>query len=86
MIQDIEPHIYKNEYRPVPPGKDALILAYKGRKILLKDDPEGVPRILYPTFSELEAYVPDIYSIVGYILICSAGVGVFLWENKKQRI
>ncbi len=30
--------------------------------------------------------VPDIYSIVGYILICSAGVGVFLWENKKQRI
>ena len=55
MIQDIEPHIYKNEYRPVPPGKDALILAYKGRKILLKDDPEGVPRILYPTFGELEA-------------------------------
>lgn len=67
MIQDIEPHIYKNEYRPVPPGKDALILAYKGRKILLKDDPEGVPRILYPTFGELEAYVPDIYSTYTYL-------------------
>jgi NAD+ diphosphatase len=55
MLQDLGRHIYHNEYRPVPPDRDGLILAYRERSILLKDDPEGEGRILYPTFGEVEA-------------------------------
>lgn len=35
MIQDIAPHIYHNEYKPVPPDKTSVILAYEQGKILL---------------------------------------------------
>jgi|GEM_PF-6269787 len=34
MIQDIAPHIYHNEYKPVPPDKTSVILAYEQGKIL----------------------------------------------------
>ena len=37
MIQDIAPHHYHNEYKPVAPDKKSFILAYnKERNILLK--------------------------------------------------
>ena len=34
MIQDIEPHEYRNEYQPPPPDEDSIFLAYSGRTIL----------------------------------------------------
>ena len=34
MIQDIEPHEYRNEYQPLPPDEDSIFLAYSGRTIL----------------------------------------------------
>lgn len=36
MIQDIAPHTYHNEYKPVAPDKESHILAYKEGKILMK--------------------------------------------------
>ena len=33
MIQDIEPHEYRNEYQPLPPDEDSIFLAYSGRTI-----------------------------------------------------
>ena len=36
MIQNIEPHVYRNEYVPEPPKEDSVILYYEGRKILVK--------------------------------------------------
>ncbi len=32
MIQNIEPHVYRNEYVPEPPKEDSVILYYEGRK------------------------------------------------------
>ena len=36
MIQDIAPHTYHNEYKPVAPDKESHILAYGKGKILMK--------------------------------------------------
>ena len=58
MIQEIEPHIYKNEYRSMLPEKDSYILIYKESSILLKNTEEG---IVYPTFGEIERWNTDIY-------------------------
>ena len=49
MIQNIEPHVYRNEYVPEPPKEDSVILYYEGRKILVKlEDQE----ISFLTFKE----------------------------------
>ena len=34
MIQDIAPHVYHNEYKPVPPTADSFILSFEDKKIL----------------------------------------------------
>lgn len=52
MIQDIAPHEYHNEYQPLPPQKDSILLCYDGRKVLLKQGEHG---IAYPTFAEAES-------------------------------
>ena len=36
MIQDISPHTYYNEYKPVSPQEDSVILAYRGRSVLVR--------------------------------------------------
>lgn len=33
MIQDIAPHTYHNEYKPVAPDADSVILAYENGKV-----------------------------------------------------
>lgn len=58
MIQDIAPHVYHNEYRPVPPDKDSILLCYDDRRILVgRQNGE----LSYPTFSEVESSA-DIYT------------------------
>ena len=51
MIQDIAPHTYHNEYKPVAPDKESHILAYEEGKILMKKDGETMT---LPSFGELE--------------------------------
>ena len=51
MIQDIGTHNYHNEYRPVPPKKDSILLCYQGREIFARMDGD---KISYPTFAEAE--------------------------------
>ena len=50
MIQDIGKHQYSNQFTPVPPVADSIILSYKGREILLKRDAENFS---YPRFSDI---------------------------------
>ena len=38
MIQDIQPHIYHNEYTPVKPQKTDLVFAYSGKNVFVKED------------------------------------------------
>ena len=54
MIQDIEPHEYRNEYQPLPPDEDSIFLAYSGRTILAAMEGR---QIRFPTFGEMEAYM-----------------------------
>lgn len=49
MIQDIAPHQYRNEYQPMKPAANSILLCYKGRNLLLRREGEEV---VYPTFKE----------------------------------
>lgn len=49
MIQDIEPHIYHNEYTPLPPSEDSFLMVCRGRNILLREE-KG--EITFPRFKE----------------------------------
>ena len=54
MIQDIAPYRYKNEYCPVPPSEEDLLLCYDGDRVLVRE--EG-GKIAFPTFKEAKLYV-----------------------------
>ena len=65
MIQDIAPHHYHNEYKPVAPDKKSFILAYnKERNILLKKDGETMT---LPRFEELEGRLSNLYENYIYL-------------------
>lgn len=51
MIQDIAPHIYKNEYKNIAPQEDDFLLVYDGKNVLVKEGEQGV---CFPTLSELK--------------------------------
>ena len=64
MIQDIAPHTYHNEYKPVAPDKERHILAYEEGKILMKKDGETMT---LPSFGELEGKVENLYENYIYL-------------------
>ena len=64
MIQDIAPHAYHNEYKPVAPDKESHILAYEEGKILMKKDGETMT---LPSFGELEGKVENLYENYIYL-------------------
>lgn len=64
MIQDIAPHTYHNEYKPVAPDKESHILAYEEGKILMKKDGETMT---LPSFGELEGKVENLYENYIYL-------------------
>lgn len=51
MIQDIAPHVYHNEYQPVPPTKDSLLLYFEGDQVLAGCGEEALS---FPSFRELK--------------------------------
>ena len=64
MIQDIAPHPYHNEYKPVAPDKTSHILAYEEGKILMKKDGETMT---LPSFGELEGKIDHLYENYIYL-------------------
>lgn len=64
MIQDIEPHIYKNEYKPQRPEKDSYVMHFEQGKLLAKIKGD---EIQYPTFGEMEEYNDNIYEKATYL-------------------
>ena len=64
MIQDIAPHTYHNEYKPVATDKESHILAYEEGKILMKKDGETMT---LPSFGELEGKVENLYENYIYL-------------------
>ena len=66
MIQDIAPHIYHNEYKPVAPDADSIILAYENGKVFFHKK-EGEKIITLPRFRELESQIPNLYKNYIYL-------------------
>ena len=66
MIQDIAPHIYHNEYKPVPPDGNSCILAYDKGNVFMKLDSNGSD-IVFPRFQELEEKVSGLYDNYIYL-------------------
>lgn len=64
MIQDIAPHLYRNEYKPQRPGKNSYGMYFKEGKLLAKTVGD---KIQYPTFEELESGNPEIYEKARYL-------------------
>lgn len=64
MIQDIAPHIYKNEYKPQKPAENSYVMYFEEGKLLARfigDEME------YPTFGEMELQNVGIYEDATYL-------------------
>jgi NAD+ diphosphatase len=70
MIQDIFPHIYHNEYKPVAPDSNSIILAYENGKCFFHRE-ENSNTIALPRFNELEGQLSDLYENYIYIFSLS---------------
>lgn len=64
MIQDIYPHCFDNQYRPVPPEPDSYALYYEEHTALLRRTEEG---IAFPRFRDLERLNEEIYKEYIYL-------------------
>ena len=64
MIQDIQPHHYDNQYRPVPPDPESYALYYEDHAALMRRTADG---IAFPRFRELERLNEEIYEDCIYL-------------------
>ncbi len=64
MIQDIAPHIYKNEYKPQKPAQNSYVMYFENGKLLARFV-NG--KIVYPTFAELAENNAGIYEEATYL-------------------
>lgn len=81
MIQDIHPHIYRNEYTPKEPQKESFVCIYRGREVLLKDCME----IVFPTIEEMEKYESDFATKCTYLFSID-NCSFYLAENLSGEI
>ena len=58
MIQDIGPHIYRNEYKPQIPEKNSYVMHFENGKLMAYFQEENME---FPTFAQLEDKNPGIY-------------------------
>lgn len=64
MIQDIAPHIYKNEYKPQKPAKNSYVMYFEKGKLLARLVEGGIE---YPTFEEMAVDNIDLYEKSTYL-------------------
>lgn len=64
MIQDIAPHIYKNEYKPQRPAENSYIMYFEDGKLLARIVED---EIQYPTFGEMKAWNDKLYENAIYL-------------------
>lgn len=82
MIQDIAPHQYRNEYRPVPPKKEDFLLCYHENRVLVRET-DGM--IAFPTFEEAEMYIDAdrLYGDYTYLFAID-GMRFYLGSGLRQ--
>ncbi|WP_461812263.1 NAD(+) diphosphatase [Faecalimonas sp.] len=81
MIQEIYPHIYKNEYIPRKPEKKSFVCIYRGKEVLLKDSED----IVFPTIEDLEKYDVDVAEKMTYLFTIDKQ-SFYLGEDLKNHI
>ena len=93
MIQDIAPHIYHNEYIPVPPTDESFLLCFEGSQVFLKSAGEQLSFLKFrhiPDFPrELSADLIYLFSIDGstfYLTRPSCLPNAYTWEKADIRI
>jgi len=64
MIQDIAPHIYHNEYKPVPPTSDSILLYFEGEQVLVHKEKETFS---FPQFSDFPSLPLELSSDLIYL-------------------
>lgn len=64
MIQNIEPHVYHNEYHPVKPDQDSYVMHFEKGKALAK---KNGSEISFPMIGEVEEKNPEICDAVTYL-------------------
>lgn len=60
MIQDIEPHVFKNQYERRSPEGEDFVFAFKGRNLLIKKDED---RIYVPRVKDISAAEDELIYI-----------------------
>ena len=61
MIQDIQPKVYHNEYTPRPIRENDVVFVFRGREVLLREEPE---RLAFPKGREIgEENLQYLFSI-----------------------
>ncbi|MBC5690191.1 NAD(+) diphosphatase [Mediterraneibacter sp. NSJ-55] len=83
MIQDIAPHSYDNQYRPVPPKRDSIALYYEGHTVLLRKTREGIE---FPRFQDLERLNEDIYQDYIYLFTIDKEQYYLVKEISRERL
>ena len=78
MIQEIAPHSFANDYRPMRPGSEAGALVFRGDAVLCTG---GAADLAFPRWEEL-----DLASDAGHYAFLLDSVPVFLTDSQPERI
>lgn len=83
MIQDIAPHRYRNEYKPIPPKKDSIALYFEDHMALVKLTAD---EIIFPRFKDLERLNEDIYENYTYLFTIDEEAYYLMEEINRERL
>ena len=91
MIQDIAPHIFRNEYTPKAPDAESYALYFDDDKVLVRLD-EADRTVDFPRFADLPGALADagqyLFSVDGIAYFLCAGVPAlpgaeYRWERPQ---
>lgn len=83
MIQDIQPHCFRNEYVPMDPGGDDVVFVFQGKQMLAKKEQD---RLICPVYKQVTGDVQYLFSIddVQYFLASETQeIPGFSWYETK---
>ena len=87
MIQEIYPHIYDNQYKPVPPKPESFVLYYEGDAVLAgwETDPEHpeVQNICFPQFRDFGPNAAAVAEGCRYLFTID-GTGYYLVTEEPE--
>lgn len=74
MLHEIAPYRFDNQYRPVSPTPESLLLCCRNGSLLIKRDSQGIS---FPKFQDFERILPSIYDRSTYLFAID-GTAFFL--------